>query len=157
MTLPAQIARHLRDVYFGGNWTVSSYKEHLSDVTWEQATTKVHSLNTIATLFVHTSYYLGVAIKVLRGGPLEGSDKESFDLSAIRSQEDWGSRLEKTWADVETLAGLIEQMPEERIWENFGDSKYGNYYRNLTGTIEHAHYHLGQIVLVKKLIHEGVR
>ena len=33
--------------------------------------------------------------------------------------------------------------------------KYGNYFRNLTGIIEHLHYHLGQIVLIKKLIAEG--
>ena len=30
--------------------------------------------------------------------------------------------------------------------------KYGTYYRNFHGLIEHAHYHLGQIVLIKKLV-----
>ncbi len=44
----------------------------------------------------------------------------------------------------------IEQLPESKLWETFSDEKYGNYYRNIHGIIEHIHYHLGQIVLIKK-------
>jgi hypothetical protein len=50
MNLTAQIAKHFRDVHFGGNWTSVNLKETLTDVTWQQATTKIYSLNTIATL-----------------------------------------------------------------------------------------------------------
>ncbi|HAI83731.1 MAG TPA: DUF1572 domain-containing protein, partial [Chitinophagaceae bacterium] len=28
----------------------------------------------------------------------------------------------------------------------------GTYYRNILGLIEHTHYHLGQIALIKKII-----
>ena len=60
--------------------------------------------------------------------------------------------LEKMWADAEIFADLIEQLPEQKLWENIADEKYGNYYRNLCGIIEHFHYHLGQIVLIKKIL-----
>ena len=60
--------------------------------------------------------------------------------------------MNNIWAEVEDLARLIELMPESRLWEDFSDNKYGNYYRNLTGIIEHVHYHLGQIVLVKRMV-----
>jgi hypothetical protein len=60
--------------------------------------------------------------------------------------------LDAAWADAENFANLIEQMPENMLWEDFFEGKYGNYYRNLHGIIEHAHYHLGQIVLIKKMI-----
>ena len=73
------IAKHFRDVFFGGNWTVSSMKEHLSDVTWQEATTKVEGLNTIATLTYHITYYVSTVLRVLRGGPLDGKDIYSFD------------------------------------------------------------------------------
>jgi hypothetical protein len=43
-------------------------------------------------------------------------------------------------------------LPENKLEEVFDDKKYGNYYRNITGIIEHNHYHLGQIVLIKKII-----
>jgi hypothetical protein len=60
--------------------------------------------------------------------------------------------LNETWVDAENFATLVEQLPENKLGETFTDEKYGNYYRNLHGIIEHAHYHLGQIVLIKKLL-----
>ena len=152
MNLTAQIAKQLRDLHFGGNWTWSNLKDQLSDVTWEQATTKVYSFNTIAVLVFHTNYFVDAVLKVLRGGPLDAKDKYSFDHPPIQSQEDWDKMLDKVWTDAETFATLIEQMPESKLWEDFSDNKYGNYYRNIHGIIEHTHYHLGQIVLIKKLL-----
>src|SRR5690349_951661 len=144
MNTSKQIARHLRDVYFGGNWTSVNYQQTLADVTWEQAISKVHSFNTIAVLVFHTNYYISAVTRVLQGHPLDASDKFSFDVPALRSQEDWLALLNKSWAEAEIFAALIEQLPEQKLWEDFSDPKYGNYYRNLTGIIEHLHYHLGQ-------------
>jgi hypothetical protein len=155
MSLTAHIAKQLRDVHFGGNWTWVNLKETLADVTWQQATTKVYSFNTISTLVFHTSYYVGAVSKVLQGGPLDAHDKYSFEHPPITSQEDWEKMLEKVWADAENFARLIEQLPEEKLWETFFEEKYGTYYRNLHGIVEHLHYHLGQIVLIKKLLAQG--
>jgi len=152
MNLTAQIAKHFRDVHFGGNWTSVNLKETLTDVTWQQATTKIYSLNTIATLVFHINYYISAVTKVLHGEPLTAHDKYSFDLSPIQSQEDWEKLLNKTWSDAENFAQLIEQLPESKLGEIFSDEKYGNYYRNIHGIIEHTHYHLGQIVLIKKML-----
>ncbi len=152
MNLTGQIAKQFRDVHFGGNWTASNLKENLADVTWQQATTKVYSLNTIATLVYHMGYYVNAVQKVLQGEPLNSSDKYSFDHPPILSQEDWEKLLDKTWTDAETFANSIEHFPENKLWEIFVDIKYGNYYRNIQGIIEHIHYHLGQIVLIKKII-----
>ncbi len=152
MNLTAQIAKQLRDLHFGGNWTWSNLKDQLADVTWEQATTKVYSFNTIAVLVFHTNYFVDAVLKVLRGGPLDAKDKYSFDHPPIQSREDWEKMLDKVWTDAETFAALIEQMPESKLWEDFSENKYGNYYRNIHGIIEHTHYHLGQIVLIKKLL-----
>jgi hypothetical protein len=152
MSLTAQIAKHFRDVHFGGNWTSVNLKDNLTDVTWQQATTPVYSFNTIATLVYHMNYYVSAVLKVLQGEPLNASDKYSFDHPPILSQEDWEKLLDKTWTDAENFASLVEQLPESKLWEAFSDNKYGNYYRNIHGIIEHIHYHLGQIVLVKKIL-----
>jgi len=152
MSLTKQIAKHFREIHFGGNWTSSNLKDHLSGVTWQQATTKVYSFNTIATLVYHINYYVSAVLKVLQGEPLNASDKYSFDHPPILSQEDWENLLNKTRTDAENFASLIELLPESKLWEIFSDEKYGNYYRNIHGIIEHAHYHLGQIVLIKKIL-----
>ena len=151
---PSQISKHLREIHFGGNWTDVNLKDQLADVTWQQATTRVHSFNTIAVLVYHMNYYVRSVTNVLQGNPLDAHDKYSFDLPPITSQADWESLLAKTWSDAETFASLIEQLPESRLWDDFSDNKYGNYYRNLHGIIEHCHYHLGQIVLIKKLLQQ---
>lgn len=152
MNLPAQIAKHLREVHFGGNWTSVNLKDMLAGVTWQQATTQVHSFNTIASLVYHLNYYVSAVLKVLQGEPLTAKDQFSFDLPPIQSEEDWEQLLTKTWNDAETFASLIEALPESKLEEDFTDKKYGSYYRNLHGIIEHCHYHLGQIVMLKKLV-----
>jgi len=152
MSITKQLAKHFREVYFGGNWTASNLKDNLATVTWQQATTQVYSFNTIATLVNHIHYYVGVASRVLVGEPLIGHDKESFEHPPILSPDDWQQFLDKIWADAESFSGLIEQLPDSKLEEDFSDGKYGNYYRNIQGIIEHTHYHLGQIVLIKKLL-----
>ena len=155
MNLPKQIAKQFRGVYFGGNWTSVSLKESLSDVDWELATTKTQSLNTIASLVYHTGYYVHSVLKVLEGNPLDAHDKYSFDMPQIAYGTDWENLLNKTWMDAEIFAGLIDQLPENKLWENFSEEKFGNYYCNIHGIIEHTHYHLGQIVLIKKILSQN--
>jgi len=157
MRLLQNIAKHFREVYFGGNWTCSNLKDQLSDVTWQQAVTEVHGLNTIATLSFHIHYFVQVVLKVLEGDPLSGNDKLSFSHPAIEGEEDWQRMRESMWPEAERFAELIATIPEERLWEAFSDEKYGIYYRNLHGIIEHSHYHLGQIAVVKKIVQQEER
>jgi hypothetical protein len=95
MNLPQQIARHFREIYFGGNWTSSNVQEHVADVTWQQATAKVYSFNTIAALVYHTNYYVSAVLQVLQGEPLQAKDTYSFDLPPIHSQDVWEALLDK--------------------------------------------------------------
>lgn len=152
MQLAEQIAKHFREVCFGGNWTAVNLKESLADVTWEQATTQIRSFNTIAALVFHTNYYVSAVLEVLQGEPLTAKDLHSFAHPPILSQQNWEALLDKTWMDAERFASLVELLPESKLGEDFTDGKYGSYYRNLHGIIEHTHYHLGQIVLLKKML-----
>ena len=152
MNIPVQIAKQFRDFNYGGNYTGVNLKDALEGITWEQATEKVGSFNTIAALVFHINYYISVVIKVLEGGPLEGNDKLSYDTPPIHSRKDWDNLLNTVWKDAEKFASLVEQFPENKLNDAFANEKYGTWYRNLAGVIEHCHYHLGQIALIKKLL-----
>ncbi|TDH28572.1 DUF1572 domain-containing protein [Segetibacter sp. 3557_3] len=154
MTITEQISGQLREVFFGKNWTASNLQQHVAGISWVDATTKVHSFNTIAALVYHSYYYVAANLQVLKGNPLDAHDKYSFDHPAIYSQEDWDGFLNKVWLDVEELATLTAALPDDQLWNTFVNEAYGNYYRNLNGVIQHTHYHLGQIVLIKKLLAE---
>lgn len=153
MNTTAYMAKHLREVYFGKNWTWSNLKDSLEGVTWQQATTQIYDLNTIATLTFHLNYYVkGVTKYLQQGGPLETKDKYSFAHPPITSQKDWDGFLETVWTDAEIFAKLIEALPDSKLSEVFVEEKYETYYRNIQGIIEHIHYHLGQIVVIKKIL-----
>lgn len=154
MEYSKQIAKQLRDVHFGGNWTWVNLKETLENVTLEQAITKVHNFNTIAALVYHMDYYAVGVAEFLTGNPLTTKDKLSWETPEFNSEEEWQNFLGKFFIHAENLAKAIEQFPEERFGEIFHEEVYGNYYRNLHGIIEHCHYHLGQIVLIKKILNQ---
>ena len=67
-------------------------------------------------------------------------------------KEDWDKLLKSVWEHVDTFVKLVEQLPDSKLNETFVHEKYGIYYRNLLGVIEHTHYHLGQIAIIKKLV-----
>jgi hypothetical protein len=152
MSLSKQITKNIKDVYSGGNYTGVNLRDVLAGVDWKKATTKFSSLNTILALVYHINYYVIAVSKVLQGEPLNASDKFSYDHPQIQSEEEWKEFLDQFWEDGENFAGLVEQLPGQNFLEPFLDGKYGTYYRNIVGVIEHTHYHLGQIVLIKKLL-----
>ena len=155
MNLSAQMAKHFREVFFGGNWTSVNLKETLDDVSWQQAVTKIGDLNSIAVLVYHINYYVSAVLKVFEGGKLEASDKYSFDFSPLTNDEEWKALQDKAFVEAEKFANLVEQIPNEKFEQVFEDEKYGTYYRNIHGIIEHTHYHLGQISLIKKMLLAG--
>ena len=155
MNTPKQIAKCLRDVYGGQNWTAVNLKDTLKDVSWQQAIAKVDNPNTIAMLVFHINYYVDAQLSVLQGRPLKASDKYSFDLQPITSDADWQKLIGHVFSQAEIFAQEIEKLDETKLFEVFADPKYGDYFRNLMGVVEHAHYHLGQIVIIKKMLNEG--
>lgn len=152
MSLSTTLAQHFRAVFFGGNWTSSNLKDQLSTVTFEDATTKIGECNSILALTFHISYYVTGVLEVFNNRPLVIRDKFSYDHPQIASETEWQDLLTNLWQDADTLAKHIEKLSESHLWMDFTNPKYGNYYRNINGIIEHTHYHLGQIALLKKLI-----
>ena len=148
-----QLAKRFREVILNGTWVANTnFKHQLSNLDWKIATTEIKSLNTIAILAQHIHYYINGINRVFKGGTLDIRDQFSFDFPAMQSQKDWETFLLRFWNDAETFAAMIEQMPDEKLKQVFVDEKYGTYQRNIDGMIEHSYYHLGQIVLLKKMI-----
>jgi hypothetical protein len=152
MAITKQIAKHVRDFHFGGNYTGVNLKLTLHDVTWQEATTKYKTLNTIAALVFHINYYIDAVLNVLQGAALNAHDQDSYSHPSIGSEQDWHSLLYKVFSDAEQFAQIIENLEDDKLDENFLDGKYGSYFRNLEGAIEHGNYHLGQISLIKKIL-----
>lgn len=148
-----EIASRFREVILNGTWVANTnYKHQLDGLDWKIATRQVESFNTIATLAQHIHYYIDGINNVFRGGTLDIRDKFSFDFPPIESQERWDNFLAQFWNDAEEFSSHLDQMPDEKLETGFVDEKYGTYRRNIDCMIEHSYYHLGQIVLLKKML-----
>lgn len=155
MESPKQLADRFREVILNGTWIANTnFKHQLSEVTWEQATHKIGSLNTIAALTFHINYYIGGICQVFAGGTLDIRDKYSFDFEPVTSQEAWDDMRNSLWNNAEKFADYVEKMTDAQLEAGFVDVKYGTYRRNIEGMIEHSYYHLGQVSLIRKMIND---
>ncbi len=153
MTYSKPLANRLREVILHGTWIANTnFRAQLESLDWQVATTSLAPLNNIALLAQHTHYYIQGIKNALNLGVLGLSDAQSFTFPKIQSEADWKSFLEMFWSDTEQLANQIESMSDEVLNQSFIDEKYGNFLRNFDALIEHSYYHLGQIVLIKKMI-----
>ncbi|MCB0381814.1 MAG: DinB family protein [Psychroserpens sp.] len=150
-----QLAKRFRELFLDGTWIANTnYQKLLSDLDWQQATQKIASLNTIALLTFHINYYVEGVLQVFEGGTLDIKDTYSFEAPEIKSEAEWNSLKNKLLKHAEAFAKHVESMSEDQLESTFIDEKYGSYQRNIEGIIEHSYYHLGQLSLIKKMIHE---
>ncbi|MBO0359664.1 DinB family protein [Hymenobacter sp. BT186] len=147
------MAARLREVLLDGKWIANTNcQEQLLAIHWEQAIQRVENLNTIAALTFHLTYYLKGLLQVFRGGNLEISDKYSYDFAEITTETDWNTLVREFLSNAEEFASQIQQLDDSILAKPFVDEQYGSYLRNIEGVIEHSYYHLGQIVVIKKLV-----
>lgn len=150
------IANRLREIFINGYWIANTnYKDQLENINWEHAIHQVADLNTIAALTYHINYYLVGILNVFNGGLLEIKDQYSFNLPPITSEAEWKKLASGLFANATVFADAVEKMPDEKFDEVFVNEKYGTYLRNIEAVIEHSYYHLGQIVLIRKLLLAG--
>lgn len=151
--ITTQLANRLNEVLLNGKWvTGTNFKEQIFDLNWEQATANKYSLNSIADLIFHIHYYIAGVLNVFEGGELDIKDKYSFDSPAITSEKEWRKLVDKFCFDSEKFVKIIENMSQKELDETFAEEKYGNYHRNIDVMIEHSYYHLGQVMIIKKLL-----
>ncbi|WP_379091479.1 DinB family protein [Pedobacter sp. UC225_65] len=153
MTRNLTIANRLREVLLDGKWIANTnYKEQVSSINWQEAIQKVADLNTIAALTYHINYYLEGLLAAFEHGKLDISDKYSFDLPEIVSEQQWKTLVSRFLANAERFVDTVAKMDDQLFDQAFMEERYGTYLRNIEGVIEHSYYHLGQIVLIRKMI-----
>ncbi|MDQ8006186.1 MAG: DUF1572 domain-containing protein [Pedobacter sp.] len=148
-----QLASRFKEVILNGTWIANTnYKDQLDGLDWQIAVKPVQNLNTIAVLAQHIHYYIKGVKEVFKGAELTIKDHLSFDFEPITSQVQWDAFLTKFWEDAEEFTNLVAQLSETQLSEYFVEEKYSTYLRNVDSMIEHSYYHLGQIVLIKKML-----
>lgn len=153
MKVTEQIAQHLLDVHNGDNWTDVNIANTLKGITWQEADRKASfSPNTIAMLLHHISFWNRIVAQ--RGQGIEPviPPSNGMDVPAIESEEAWNELKKDNLLSAHELATIIENFDEDDLHVPILP-RHSSAYKNFQGQVEHVHYHLGQIVMIKKYLH----
>ena len=152
MNITSLIAQHLIDVHEGNNWTEVDMTTTLKDVTLQEAITRTPaSPNTIASLLHHITFWNRVMVQRAQGTAVQINDANGYDHPPLNTEADWQNLKSDNIQSAHELATAIRQFDEAKLLEPILPN-YSTAYKNLQGSVEHVHYHLGQIVILKKLI-----
>lgn len=150
MKIAPLAAQHVAEVVHG-NWTDIFLDDVIADVTYEEAVALPPGItNSIAMLVYHIKFYNDVVRLRLAGEKPAVGPANGFDV-AINTDADWQQLKADCIASFKTLANDIKALPDEKLWQHPAGSG-DTFYKSFHGIAEHGHYHLGEIVLLKKII-----
>lgn len=147
------IAEALTDVFSGDNWTDLNLQDALAEVGYQMAQSKVpFTENTIAKIVYHLKYSNETVLKRAQGFPVQyDNENEGFAAPLLNSEQDWQKLIKETMESAKILAEAVASFPQEKLAEEILPG-FSSAYKNFQGVVEHAHYHLGQIVMIKKYL-----
>ena len=152
MNILPRVAQHLRDVSYGNNWTEVNIKNTLQGIDHKKATTQSSfSENTIAALIHHLAYWNRVMIQRIKGVKPVIPPSNGFDVPVIGNEDEWKNLVAAYMLSADELDEAICAMDEEKLEEPIL-AGYPSRYKSIQGAVEHIHYHLGQIVMIKKAL-----
>jgi len=152
MKITELIAQHLLEVHEGNNWTEVDVTQTLGDVTMEEATYQtIASPNTLAALLHHLTFWNRVIVKRINGIRVEEVPDNGYSVPELLEEADWQQLKADNIQSAHELAAAIRQFNIDALEQPILP-EHSTAYRNLQGSVEHVHYHLGQMVILKKLI-----
>jgi uncharacterized damage-inducible protein DinB len=152
MKITDLIAQHILEVHEGNNWTEVDVTSTLADVSLKEATMQtIASTNTIAALLQHLTYWNRAIVKRINGIFVAETEDNGYFVPVMHDEEDWQRLKEDNLLSAHELAAAIKNVNESAL-ELPILPEHSTAYRNLQGSVEHVHYHLGQMVILKQLI-----
>jgi uncharacterized damage-inducible protein DinB len=151
MSETARIADQLKRAVGGDAWHGPALMEILAGVDAAAAAARPISMaHTIWELTLHISAWDGVILRRIAGKAASPSDEENFPkIIEDTSEAAWRSTLVNLQRQHQELLRVISEMPDSRLSEQVPGKDY-DFYFLLHGTVQHALYHAGQIVLLKR-------
>jgi uncharacterized damage-inducible protein DinB len=150
MSETARIADQLKRAFAGDAWHGPALMEILAAVDAAIAAARpISNAHTIWELTLHISAWDSVILRRIAGKAASPSDEENFPKVKDTSEGTWRATLANLQRQHQELLRMISEMPDSRLTEQVPGKDY-DFYFLLHGTVQHALYHAGQIVLLKR-------
>jgi len=147
-----RISKMFADLYAGNPWIEVTITDTLKNVTAETAFKKpAPGFNSIWEIINHLIGWRTTILKRLQGETIPSPPNNYFEPIKDKTAEAWGetlTRLNQTQSDWDKLLSNLSEEKYDEFYPNYGYSVC----EFVNGMLQHDAYHLGQIVLIKKLL-----
>ena len=150
-----RIQKLFEDLYDGDPWLDITLLGTLRNISTEQAVKKIApGRNSIWQICNHLISWRENVLQRVQGKEIASPENNYFTDIAESSETAWQQTLQRLERSEKQWIDFLENFDESEF-----DTIYpGNnlsYYAHIQGIIQHDAYHLGQIVLLSKLLESG--
>lgn len=138
----------------GSPWYGKSVKDALESVDHHLSTKRINNQHNIAELVYHINQWKKFAFEKIAGDiDIEiklNSDKDWRKIDSLTAAE-WAHLVSYYFEITENLIGAVQSIKKDWLDQKVPHRKY-NYSDLISGIIEHDIYHLGQIIIIAKIL-----
>ena len=145
-----RLKKIINDGYDGNPWLDVTVTDTLNDVSAERALKKIGDHNSIWEIVNHMIEWREVLWKKVNGEKVFVTNTNFIEEISDSSEKQWKQtlkRVEKSQKNILSFLTKLKDLDYDKTYPNGHTS-----YEHLLAIIQHDAYHLGQIVLLKKLI-----
>lgn len=148
----ARIRKLFRDLYDGDPWLEVNLSDTLKGITSDQASRRIaEGRNTIWEIVNHVVQWRFHVLKRLKGEKAP-SPEHNFILPVEESsQQAWNRTLQELEKSQQAWLSFLEGLDENEYDEVYSENNM-SYYDHIQGILQHDAYHLGQVVLLSKIV-----
>ncbi len=153
MTEIKRIISLFEKLYSKEPWIDINLLDTLSNITIKQATNRIGNCNTIWEIVVHIIEWRVNVIKRLKGEIIITPDNNYFTENEDKSTKNWNNTLQLLDNSQKEWISFLEWYDTKNLNKKYTTNQM-THYEHVQGILQHDSYHLGQIVLLLKLINE---
>lgn len=145
-----RLAKLISDHYNGSPWIDVNIADTLKDISAIQAAIKLKGLNSIWQIVNHLIAWRETCLLRIKGKTVQAPATNFIEEITDISERAW-KETQKRFEDSQAAIILFLAETNDLILDKMYAPGKLNYYEHLQGILQHDAYHLGQIVLLKKL------
>jgi uncharacterized damage-inducible protein DinB len=151
MSPKERLIKLVEDHFDGNPWLDVNIMKHLNEINYVDAAIKIGNANSIWQLVYHMMHWRITNMRRV-GGMMIPAPNHNFIIQIPNQSKIAWEKLKndfmKTHYDFVDFLKNFDESKMDEIYEGNGHT----YYEHLQGILIHDAYHLGQIVLLRKLI-----
>ncbi len=147
------ITKLLGDHFNGDPWIDITIIGALNSLTAKLAAAKTGDLNSIWEIVNHMISWRKALIGRVKGKPVKYSDNNFISEVKDKSPAAWKKTISKFWKSQNDIINFLYKS-DDKLLEIVSPTSGYTYYELVISILLHDTYHLGQIVLIKKLLTE---